>query len=148
MTEKNTAIKQKIKRNIARNKRKVQMLGFEPTDASLDGQLINHWATITGNKFKLPEYYHTYAHVLWKYASAVTAVFEKIALGAIRNCRCVTAYIVRTPHSCYMHRHYRNSWKRFFYVHLKPDARVLYKEKDVTCCVCKYMYLQLKQVNF
>ena len=42
MTGKNTAIKQKIKRNIARNKEKMQTSGFEPTDASFEGQLINH----------------------------------------------------------------------------------------------------------
>ena len=99
------------------------MSGFEPTDTSFKGQLINHWATITGNKSRLPEHYHTYAHVLWKYASVVRAVSEKIALGAIRNCRCVTVYIVRTPKACYMHRHYRTSWKRFFCVRLTPDAR-------------------------
>ena len=38
----NTAIKQTIKRNIARNKEKMQMSGFEPTDASFEDKLINH----------------------------------------------------------------------------------------------------------
>ena len=40
--EKNTAIKQKIRRNTARDKEKMQMSGFEPTDASFEGQLITH----------------------------------------------------------------------------------------------------------
>ena len=122
---KNTAIKQKIKRNIDRNKEKMEMSDFEPTDASFEDQLIYHCGMITGNMFRQPEHYHKYAHILWKYASVVRAVFVKIALGAIRNYRCVTAYIVRTPHPYYMHKHYRNSWKQFFYVRLTPDVRVL-----------------------
>ena len=41
--EKNTTIKQKqIKRNIARNKEKMQLSGFEPTDTSVEGQPINY----------------------------------------------------------------------------------------------------------
>ena len=35
-------LNKKNKRNIARNKAKMQMSGFEPTDASFEGQLINH----------------------------------------------------------------------------------------------------------
>ena len=40
--KKNTEIKQKLERNITRNKAKMQMSGFEPTDASFEGQFINH----------------------------------------------------------------------------------------------------------
>ena len=32
------------------------MSGFEPTDASFEGQLINYWATITGNKQTSSDY--------------------------------------------------------------------------------------------
>ena len=61
------------------------MSRFERTDASFVGQFINHWTTITGNKFRLPEPCHTYAHVLWKYASVVQAVSEKSLLELFEN---------------------------------------------------------------
>ena len=50
---------------------------------------------------------------------------KKISLGAIRKCRFITAYIVRRPHSCYVYRPSRNSWKRFLYARPTPDARTL-----------------------
>ena len=49
----------------------------------------------------------------------------KIALGAIRKCRLITAYIVGRPHSCYVYRPYRNIWKRFLYARPTPDASTL-----------------------
>ena len=50
---------------------------------------------------------------------------KKIAHGAIRKCRFITVYIVRRPHSCYMYRPHRNSWKRFLYARLTLDASTL-----------------------
>ena len=59
------------------------MSGLQPTDASFECQLINHWATITGNKFRPPEHYHIYAHVVWKYTSVMSGVWKKSLLELV-----------------------------------------------------------------